>query len=241
MYVAVIDEDYLKVDEMTTGKYIIPVFENEDLFYLKLDSEKREPEAVLDCLNEIGASAEAREPGYELEIKSLVLCMWMHLYKEFAGAFCAPKKAELKEKVKLYKMLEFLHVHYKEKITLGEMAENSGVSTGEYCRFFKKRMEQTPFEYLQAYRIERSLPEILDKSDSITKIALKHGFTGSSYYAETFKKEMGCAPGDYRKWYRGEVNGACPLKQVKEELPEKKVEKQEPVRVRRESMPAHLL
>lgn len=248
-YVVSVKEGYLNADQVTAFKYVKPVIEETGLFSQSLDSEKKEQEEVLACVGSIGESAREKEAGYELEIRSLVFRMWLNLYRTAQAASVSPKKSELKEKAKLNRMLEFLHIHYKEKITLGEMAADSEVSTGEYCRFFKKRMEQTPFEYLQAYRIEKSLPEILEKSDSITKIALKHGFTGSSYYAETFKKEMGCAPGDYRKWYRGEDTGECPLKQVREqknqndEALKKPTEKVTVSRstVRRESMPTHLL
>lgn len=124
-------------------------------------------------------------------------------------------------------------------------------------------MEQTPFEYLQACRIEKSIPEVLEKAESITKIAVKYGFTGSSYYAETFRKEMGCTPGEYRKWYFGEIEenpvqtlrkeSPKPAKKAAESAPapeaehpaertsevRKKAEK--PVSTRRSSMPAHLL
>ena len=114
-------------------------------------------------------------------------------------------------------------------------------------------MYQTPVEYLQTYRIERSLPEILEKTGSITEIVLRHGFTGSSYYAETFKKEMGCAPGDYRKWYRREQEEECPLKtrpsDSKKRVSKDKSEQNEAEQTwkgekagnHRESMPAHLL
>ena len=55
------------------------------------------------------------------------------------------------------------------------------------------------------------MDELLEKSGSMTEIAAHCGFGGASYYAETFKKEMGCAPGDYRKWYRGDRED-CPMK-----------------------------
>lgn len=245
-YVAAVDKEYLKADEATAEKFVNPVVKEDAGFWLKLMDAEEQAE-VLDCIVRIAEAVKKKETGYELELRSLAFRMWMNLYRSFTAAAEAPTKAELKEKMKLYKMLEFLHINYTEKITLGELAKNSGISTGEYCRFFKKRMGQTPFEYLQAYRIERSLPEMVEKSLSTTKIVLKHGFSGSSYYAETFKKEMGCVPGDYRKWCRGEYEGECPLRkmweqpQEAEKTAEQPTEKPAPVPVRRESMPAHLL
>lgn len=238
LYAVILDREYIEADEGIAQKYVAPVWEEERLFCLKFDEEH----PVTESLEKLGEAAADKEDGFELELRGLSCELWCRLYRAVKKYTIGTKKADIREKVKLCNILEFIHSHYKEKVTLTELAENAGISAGEYCRFFKKKMERTPFEYLQAYRIEQSLPEILEKSDTISNIALRHGFTGSSYFTETFKKEMGCAPGDYRKWYKGEVL-ECPLKETQEQQeapkPVKKMEK--PVSLRQSSMPAHLL
>lgn len=234
-------------------KYVKPLAGCVNLPWLYLNDREEGQAAVLNGLLEAGNCAELREPGFELEAKGLIYRIWVGLYREYVRLSPVRKKASVRETAKLLGMLQYLHSHYNEKITLSQMAGDCGVSSGEYCRFFKKRMYQTPVEYLQTYRIEKSLPEILEKTGSITEIVLRHGFTGSSYYAETFKKEMGCAPGDYRKWYRRELEEECPLKsrssdskkrtaQIKTEQKEtEQTWTREKTENRRESMPAHLL
>ncbi|MDO4276554.1 MAG: AraC family transcriptional regulator [Eubacteriales bacterium] len=234
-----VEADYIGDGEegIITGKYVRPLMECVDFSSLKLERRAENQDAILEYVKRAGNIADSGSMCCELELKSLMFQVWSKLYAEFSSLSPSCKKSVLHEAEKLVNMLEFLHEHYRDKITLGEMAENSGVSSGEYCRFFKKRMNQTPFEYLQAYRIEQSLPELLEKSGSITQIALRHGFTGSSYYAETFKKEMGCAPGDYRKWCLGELDVDCPLKL---KGADESASQKQPVK-RQESMPAHLL
>ena len=51
---------------------------------------------------------------------------------------------------------------------------------------------------------------VLDKTASMGEIAVENGFAGASYFSETFRKEMGCSPADYRKWYRG-LSEECPV------------------------------
>lgn len=177
---------------------------------------------LLRNLNVIQGLVSTREEGYELLLTGKIFEIWRELYlgwKKFSERNLSEKdsRSGIREKAKLCRMLLFLHEHYREKVTLAQMAADSGVSTGEYCRFFKKKMQQTPVEYLQCYRVECTLRQLLDKerSEGIGEIALEHGFTGASYYSEIFKKEMGCAPGDYRKWYYGETDEECPLKSVK--------------------------
>ena len=107
-------------------------------------------------------------------------------------------------------MTGYLAEHCNEKLTLAAMAEACEVSTGDFCRFFKKHMEMTPFEYLQKCRIWNSMDAVLDKTASMGEIAGANGFAGASYFSETFRKEMGCSPADYRKWYRG-LEEKCPV------------------------------
>lgn len=225
-------------DSFITEKYVNPLKGSADFPWLKLERGHASSEELLEFLRAVVDTASAKDTGYELELKSLLERAWIRLYREFSRLTPKRSKSRQKEAEKLRTMLVYLHDNYREKITLSAMAEFSGVSSGEYCRFFKKQMGQTPFEYLQTYRIEQSLPELVGKLAKITEIALRHGFTGSSYYAETFKKEMGCAPGDYRKWYRGEMDGDCPLS-CKGQTQQKEEARRTPRR--QESMPAHLL
>ena len=189
-------------------------------------SEKKLPEIVLceaqgkgllDQLRLIQELVSEHQEGYELLLASKIFEIWRELYLGWKQLPEEAGKFGVREKKKLCRMLLFLHEHYREKITLAQMAVDSEVSTGEYCRFFKKKMQQTPVEYLQCYRVERTLSQLLkkDRTEGIGEIALEHGFAGASYYSEIFKKEMGCAPGDYRRWYDGETDAACPLKPVK--------------------------
>lgn len=230
----------LSVGELATeavlGGFVRQIVENVELPYYKLDRMQEEQKKILELMEKIRDLAEEKEICYPLEIKSRIYQIMAALYREVEKMQPKRKKTEHREAEKLQGMIVFLHENYKNKITLGEIAENSGISTGDLCRFFKKRMGQTPFEYLQAYRIEKSIPELLEKADRITEVALRHGFHGSSYYAETFRKEMGCTPGEYRKWYLGSEALKCPLKQAERAV----VAEQKPKR-KQETMPAHLL
>jgi AraC family transcriptional regulator, melibiose operon regulatory protein len=96
-------------------------------------------------------------------------------------------------------MLEYINNHYSEKISLNDIA-----SVGMMCRskcftMFKEILHQTPFEYLQNYRIQKSLQLLADRNQSITEISAACGFNGASYYTQVFKKTIGTIPSDYRK------------------------------------------
>lgn len=138
LYLTAVEEAYLNADDVTAGKYVNPIVNEEEIFGLKLNYESGEKKEALSLIRNIGEISKMKDIGYELELRSLVFGLWLNLYRELQNNVRKIKKAELRDKIKLYRMLEYLHAHYTEKITLSEMAENSDVSTGEYCRFFKK-------------------------------------------------------------------------------------------------------
>ena len=97
------------------------------------------------------------------------------------------------------KAFTFIYEHYSEPITLDEMVSACHTSKSEFCRLFKAAMHQTPFDFLLHYRIQKSLPLLCSTDQSVTEIAGRVGFSGSSYYSEVFRKFMQCSPTEYHR------------------------------------------
>lgn len=98
-------------------------------------------------------------------------------------------------------MISFIQAHYKEKISLSEISSAGNVSKTSCCSFFQKYTNKTPVEYLNDFRLRKSI-ELLTSTDlTITEICYNVGFSGASYYTELFKKNFGCPPKEYRKKY----------------------------------------
>ena len=239
-YIVEISGDYLaSKDENLMEKYISPVVDAEAFSWCRFvpsEAEDTDEDILLQALFAAVQTAKGRDVAYELDMKSWIFTAWGSLYKKFVELAPKCKNAVIKERAKLNRMTEYLGKHCQEKLTLTGMAEACQVSAGDFCRFFKKHMEMTPFEYLQKCRIWNSMDAILDKTSSMGEIAAANGFAGASYFSETFRKEMGCSPADYRKWYRG-LEEKCPVTvtdkekestQSADHVPEEKTEKNVP-------------
>lgn len=200
-------------DESLQEKYITPITEAEAFSWCRFMpsvQEDTDEDILLQALLAAAQTAEGRDTAYELDMKSWMFTAWGSLYKKFMQLAPECKNAVIRERGKLNRMTDYLTAHCNEKLTLASMAEACQVSTGDFCRFFKKHMDMTPFEYLQKCRIWNSMDAVLEKSASMGEIAAANGFTAASYFSETFRKEMGCSPADYRKWYRG-LTDECPV------------------------------
>ncbi len=96
-------------------------------------------------------------------------------------------------------MLIFIQKNYADKITLGDIAKSGNVSKSTCLAIFKKYLQDTPTSYLIEYRLKRAIKMLADSDLPITEIALEVGFGGVSYFAETFRKNYGCSPSEYRQ------------------------------------------
>lgn len=108
-------------------------------------------------------------------------------------------KTDRKKLEALHRMTGFIQQNYAEKLSLQKIAESGFISRSVCCAVFQQYLAKTPIQYLNEYRIAKSLTLLSDKELSITEIAEKCGFSSSSYFAETFRRIIGTSPGEYSK------------------------------------------
>ncbi len=99
----------------------------------------------------------------------------------------------------LVKTLDYINEHCREKITLGRLSENAGVTKQYLCRLFRDEMDLRPMEYVAKRKMQEAKELLRDPERSIEGIAEELGFCSSSYFQKMFKKYEGITVGKYRK------------------------------------------
>ena len=84
------------------------------------------------------------------------------------------------------------------KINLEDIANTIHLNKSECCHLFKRNVKCTIFEYIQDYRINKSIDFLKNTNMSISEIAYENGFCTPSYYCEIFKKKTNVTPKEYR-------------------------------------------
>jgi signal transduction histidine kinase/DNA-binding LacI/PurR family transcriptional regulator/CheY-like chemotaxis protein len=92
----------------------------------------------------------------------------------------------------------YIHDHFDEEFTRGNLANYLGVNERYLTRCFHEEMRITPISYLNRYRIKQAKQLLEEGEYSITEAAMRVGFADSSYFGRVFRQEMGISPRAYQ-------------------------------------------
>lgn len=97
------------------------------------------------------------------------------------------------------KIIEYIRLHYQEKISNEMLASLSGYSIPHTVRLFKAEVEVTPMEYLTRFRLRMAKTLVDFKPEiSIDEIASLVGYSNISYFIQQYKKMFQTTPGQER-------------------------------------------
>lgn len=95
--------------------------------------------------------------------------------------------------------LHYLQSNYQNQILLNNVSDLVGLSPNYFSSIFKKELGTSFSDYLNRYRIEKSMELLLNTSLKTYEIAYQCGFSDEGYYAKTFKKYTGKTPNEHKK------------------------------------------
>ena len=101
-------------------------------------------------------------------------------------------------KTQINRAFSYLKAHLSEKISLTELAAESGTSQYHFIRIFNAYTGETPFSFLRRERIVQSLILLNETEKSIIDIALNVGFDTPSAFNKAFKKVTNINPTEFR-------------------------------------------
>ena len=181
--------------------YVTPLLTCDELDSILLHSSVEWQQKILNFIKKISMYEQNQPLGYEFQIQQLLSQTWYLIYQNthtqiFSQTGQTTRSLDLD---RLRNILSFIQSHYAEKITLNDISAKINICNSECCRLFKKYMQQSLFDYLLYYRIEKSLPLLKENRLSITEIAEQTGFSTPGYFSRVFHNQMHCTPSQYRK------------------------------------------
>lgn len=189
---------FLGVNPYIESRYVNPLLYDTDSDAIILSENINWNQQALSLIKTIMQICQEQSEGYELHILSQFYSLLSLLYENTVGRK-GYSEDQSRDFNTLKDMIGYIQTHYSEKISISEIAAAGMMCRSKCFNMFKEILHQTPFEYLQNYRIHKSIQLLADKTLSIMDISVACGFNGASYYTEVFKKITGTLPSDYRK------------------------------------------
>ena len=111
----------------------------------------------------------------------------------------AHKKTQKKKHKDIKSVLSYIRYHFREQITMEQMADMLHITPSYFCRCFKEYTDQTFKEYIMSLRLDYALRQINTTDKSITEICYESGFSSSAYFSKVFTQKFGTPPSKIRK------------------------------------------
>lgn len=102
---------------------------------------------------------------------------------------------------RILRVIEFIDLHFKKELNNDLLAREAAMATNSYLRLFKQSTGVTLQQFVQNKRIEKAITLMHNQSGSIDQIAEWCGFSDRHHFSKVFKRQVGVAPGVYRKMH----------------------------------------
>lgn len=106
------------------------------------------------------------------------------------------------ESKRILKVKNFIGEHYKEEMSLEQLADLVGMAPTAFSRYFKLRTGKNLSEYIVDIRLGHAARRLVDTTDSVSEICWTTGFNTLSNFNRLFRKRKGCSPTEFREKYQ---------------------------------------
>lgn len=180
-------------------KYLLPILSNNNLRDFTLKPNDNNYPRLISLISNIWDAVYSETPDYEITVRnelSNIFRILIHLpenisYDNNDNNYIQENRVQL--------ILNYIHSHYREKITLNDLAKIASVSKTEAMRSFKSIIGQSPIKYLKNYKLQNAAYMIKNTDYSIGQISEICGFDDNSYFSKSFKEMYHCTPHEFRR------------------------------------------
>lgn len=116
---------------------------------------------------------------------------------ELYGLYSSGKGQKYKKEVLM--IMDYIQMHYPERLTLEMISEYMNMNRSYLCRLFKKETGNSIFAYLSDLRVDRAVQILKTRDLSIGELARQVGMEDQFYFHRVFKKKLGLSPTEFKK------------------------------------------
>lgn len=96
-------------------------------------------------------------------------------------------------------ILNYIDTNWCNKLSINDLENKFYYNRYYIMKLFKREIGVTIFDYINNFKIHKSINEIAISNNSMITIAINCGFNSLEYFSETFKNIVGVSPSNYKK------------------------------------------
>ncbi|HEV8245195.1 MAG TPA: AraC family transcriptional regulator [Polyangiaceae bacterium] len=112
------------------------------------------------------------------------------------------KVAFLQQAARLAPVLTFINSHLSEAFDVEDLARAAHLSRSRFFAFFQEHMGRAPMAYVKEVRLTEVRKRLTASDEKLSAVAEATGFSNPFHLSREFKRQIGMAPGEFRKRYR---------------------------------------
>ena len=128
--------------------------------------------------------------------------------RRYRGGLGAPR---------LRRIQELVRANMEGELTLNEMSESVGLSTGHFSQMFRQSTGESPHQFVLRQRVEHAKVMLQAAEMRVLEVALACGFKTQQHFARVFRRVCGVSPTEYRHEFLS--NRDVPLNGTYDESP----------------------
>ena len=132
---------------------------------------------------------------------------WLHILEALIhiAEYCRPHTDSMSPEngprniEAMNRSLDFIHQHWNESLTIGQIAKAAGMSPSHFAHIFTDEMHLSPIDYRNRLRIMRAMEMLTSSKGKVTTVAMECGFNSLSQFNTLFRRITGAAPNSFRR------------------------------------------
>lgn len=159
---------------------------------------------VTTLLRAVVAESSQRRPGGEAVLERMSEMLFVEVLRRHVDTLPSGQTGWLAglRDAAVGRVLALLHARPAEAWTLEKLGAEAGLSRSALHERFTHFIGQPPMQYLTRWRMQRAAALLRDTGVKLVEVALEVGYESEAAFSRAFKREVGVAPGAWRRGAR---------------------------------------
>ncbi|WP_207456302.1 GlxA family transcriptional regulator [Azospirillum sp. SYSU D00513] len=136
---------------------------------------------------------------------ALLVARYMVMFLKRPGGqsqFSAHLAAQVSSRTSIQKSQEYVLENLSADLSVEALALRAGMSPRNFARVFRRDVNRTPSEFVEAARLDAARRMLVDSATPLQRIAFACGFGDAGTMRRVFARNLGLSPLEYRKRFR---------------------------------------